>query len=407
MPISYAKVVDVPEVKDDSGPLRDGSGVKKFIYAGSSIIASIEGSGVEYYHKDRLSNRIVTNENGEVTGEFLSLPFGQKVINSGVDYPFTGKGEDESSLYYFGARYYDDNLGRFGGVDPYAGQDGNLPYAYVANNPMNLVDPTGEYVADDRFSDNQVHMTNAALSGGLAFGTGVVRKIAGRGDSWTDIMRNTLVAAGTGYTSSHLKKFAVQNPDDINILMAGFADDLVSSVRANVMQNKDWNSNFMFNYLGLIAERDNGNWEFGIDIGDPIALGVISSFGGEIDWGRSFSTGNYVLMRGSYLRGKDKGYGLMSVTTMFSDYDSAYEESSFRSVYGHEHGHTMQSTEAASFWRGMGIPYKAKGWGINWYSDRSMGSGLFLGLGVTGMERYNKPAEVEMDYWDLDKKDYH
>jgi RHS repeat-associated protein len=144
MPISYAKVIDVPGVKEDSEdssePLRDSVGVKKFIYAGSSIIASVEGSEIKYYHKDRLSNRVVTDSSGNKVGEFLSLPFGQKVENSGVDYPFTGKEEDESSLYYFGARYYDDNLGRFISVDPIAD---NLPYAYVENNPMNKIDPNG------------------------------------------------------------------------------------------------------------------------------------------------------------------------------------------------------------------------------------------------------------------------
>jgi RHS repeat-associated protein len=140
MSFSYAKVVDVPEVKDDSEPLRDGMGVKKFVYAGSSIIASIEDSEIKYYHKDRLSNRLITNENGNKVGDFLSLPFGQRVINSGVDYPFTGKEEDESSLYYFGARYYDDNLGRFVSVDPVASEPA---YQYVSNNPMNYVDPTG------------------------------------------------------------------------------------------------------------------------------------------------------------------------------------------------------------------------------------------------------------------------
>jgi RHS repeat-associated protein len=140
MPISYAKVFDVPEVKDDPEPLREDSNVKKFIYAGSKVIDSIEDSEIKYYHQGRMSNRLITDINGNKENEFKSLPFGQKIENSGVDYPFTGKEEDESSLYYFGARYYDDNLGRFSGVDPIAGEHS---YAYVLNNPMNLVDPTG------------------------------------------------------------------------------------------------------------------------------------------------------------------------------------------------------------------------------------------------------------------------
>jgi RHS repeat-associated protein len=144
MPISYAKVVDIPGItsgeSEEPEALRDGPGVKKFVYAGSGIIASIESSEIKYYHQGRMSNRITTDSDGNKDKEFKSLPFGQKILNSGVDYAFTGKQEDESSLYYFGARYYDDNLGRFTGVDPVKE---NHPYAYVKNNPMNYVDPTG------------------------------------------------------------------------------------------------------------------------------------------------------------------------------------------------------------------------------------------------------------------------
>jgi len=144
VPISYAAVIDIPGISSgEMGgyvPLREDMGVKKFIYVGSSVVASVRGPEVEYYHQGRMSNRITTDSSGNLDKEFKSLPFGQKVVNSGVDYPFTGKEEDESSLYYFGARYYDDNLGRFSGVDPV---EGNQPYSYVESNPMNYVDPTG------------------------------------------------------------------------------------------------------------------------------------------------------------------------------------------------------------------------------------------------------------------------
>ena len=147
MPISYAEVIDVPGISEDvPEPLRDGPEVKKFVYAGNNIVASIGGPDIEYHHQDRLSNRIITNSDGYRVGKFKSLPFGQKIENSGVDYPFTGKEEDESSLYYFGARYYDDNLGRFTGVDPVKE---NNPYSYVENNPMNYVDPSGMNPKDD------------------------------------------------------------------------------------------------------------------------------------------------------------------------------------------------------------------------------------------------------------------
>jgi RHS repeat-associated protein len=67
-------------------------------------------------------------------------------------YKFTGKERDtESGLDYFGARYYGSSMGRFMSPDPVIitperlanPQQLNL-YAYVANNPLRFIDPTGE-----------------------------------------------------------------------------------------------------------------------------------------------------------------------------------------------------------------------------------------------------------------------
>ncbi|MEU5402911.1 SpvB/TcaC N-terminal domain-containing protein [Streptomyces sp. NPDC005963] len=59
-------------------------------------------------------------------------------------YRFTGKERDEETgLYYHGARYYAPWLGRWSSVDPAGLIDGLAPYTYVRNNPVTLSDPTG------------------------------------------------------------------------------------------------------------------------------------------------------------------------------------------------------------------------------------------------------------------------
>lgn len=59
-------------------------------------------------------------------------------------YKYTGKERDEESgLYYHGARYYAPWLGRWASCDPAGVIDGGNVYRYVSGNPSNIHDPTG------------------------------------------------------------------------------------------------------------------------------------------------------------------------------------------------------------------------------------------------------------------------
>jgi RHS repeat-associated protein len=60
---------------------------------------------------------------------------------------FTGQRLDSTGLYYYNARYYDPQIGRFISPDS-TGQDLNNPqtfnrYSYCLNNPLNRTDPSG------------------------------------------------------------------------------------------------------------------------------------------------------------------------------------------------------------------------------------------------------------------------
>ena len=78
----------------------------------------------------------------------MKVKFGltQKLhLNSGsiVQYGYTGREPDASSLIYYRARYYDPNQIRFTQRDPAGFRDGFNRYSYVHNNPVNLNDPDG------------------------------------------------------------------------------------------------------------------------------------------------------------------------------------------------------------------------------------------------------------------------
>jgi RHS repeat-associated protein len=72
--------------------------------------------------------------------------------NQAANLRFTGKELDKEShigLYYFGARYYDPEVGRFIGVDPLADKYPSWsPYHYTLNNPLRYLDPDGKDIIE-------------------------------------------------------------------------------------------------------------------------------------------------------------------------------------------------------------------------------------------------------------------
>ncbi len=64
-------------------------------------------------------------------------------------YGFNGKEKDDeikgsNSSYDFGARMYDNRIGRWFAVDPFAGQMLSWsPFNYAFNNPIYWIDPDG------------------------------------------------------------------------------------------------------------------------------------------------------------------------------------------------------------------------------------------------------------------------
>ena len=121
-----------------------------------------------YLSVDQLgSTRLVTDQAANVIARHDYVPFGQEIpatwagrgaqwgVDDAVTQKFTGQERDaETGSDYFKARYYGNLLGRFTSPDP-ANAGANLmnpqswnAYAYVGNNPMNAVDPSGTHVVD-------------------------------------------------------------------------------------------------------------------------------------------------------------------------------------------------------------------------------------------------------------------
>jgi RHS repeat-associated protein len=123
-----------------------------YYYDENSLIAKRDSNGsMFYYHPNHLgSTELITDKNGKVVEESYYEPFGASISGGNERYTFTGQEKDpETSLMYYGARYYNPFIARFIQPDTilqnvYDPQSLNR-YAYTRNNPVNYVDPTGHF----------------------------------------------------------------------------------------------------------------------------------------------------------------------------------------------------------------------------------------------------------------------
>jgi RHS repeat-associated protein len=135
--------------------------VKMTYVLGNDLIAQVTQNLADmrfFIHDGHGSTRQLTNASGAITDRFsytaFGLPIGFDPATAATRYLFSGEQYDAySGAYYLRARLYTPENGRLTQTDPLPGQVGDAlslhRYAYVKNNPVNFVDPSGQSGLDD------------------------------------------------------------------------------------------------------------------------------------------------------------------------------------------------------------------------------------------------------------------
>ena len=157
---------------DDIALVVDAGGtiVERYLYGDGvdNVLSRTSAAGVVWSLADRQGSVVdLVDEGGNVLNHFVYDSFGNRTATTAADFRFgyTGRELDaETGLYYYRARYYDPQLGRFISEDPigFSAGDTNL-YRYVNNSPTNWTDPTGTTISG--WADDALNAADSFFAG--------------------------------------------------------------------------------------------------------------------------------------------------------------------------------------------------------------------------------------------------
>ncbi len=239
--------------------------------------------------------------------------------------PACRAGDEETGLYYYGARYYDAQTSVWLSVDPLAEKfPGISPYVYSANNPVRFIDPNGE------------EFTEAAEKWFKKLWTNVADKMAKNNEKMGDKMlmvETGLSKRGKQLSSRRIKRLGKQisRLQSENSELNQIANEIIALENSDQMYNvvvSDKLSSSEVEKAGAIFNQSTR--EVDIVLPKNAKLGL---FAHEALHAYQFETGV------TSLTAHDGGLNILSVNN-FMAYDQSDEIAAYKrqGIFGSTHG---------------------------------------------------------------------
>ena len=124
-----------------------------------------------FYHSDHLgSTSYITDDHANITQYDAYLPYGELLVDEhssseDLPYKFNGKQfDEETGLYYYGARYMNPGTSLWYGVDPLAEKyANNSSYTYCLDNPIRWIDRKGMKWEDPKEAEKLKNQINTKI----------------------------------------------------------------------------------------------------------------------------------------------------------------------------------------------------------------------------------------------------
>ena len=151
------------------------SAVTNYVYGHGLVSQNIDGDH-RFYHYDGFHNtRSLTDMDGAVTDSYHYDAYGTALEQSGsTQNPYLYRGEQfdtDINSYYLRARYYQPGTGRFVSTDPVEGDPSDPKtlhrYLYGNNDPVNNIDPSGEFSLNEAIVTSAIVMSDLSALGWL------------------------------------------------------------------------------------------------------------------------------------------------------------------------------------------------------------------------------------------------